>query len=91
MELTDSNCFRRELKADCRYPHCAHEWSSQIPTALVERNRYGKEAPSNKSILRWNPKFEKAGCLCKKKSSGRPRTDPRVSAARVQRPNVPPL
>ncbi|GFW70405.1 HTH_Tnp_Tc3_2 domain-containing protein [Trichonephila clavipes] len=27
---------RREVKANCRYPHCAHGWSSQIPTALVE-------------------------------------------------------
>ncbi|GFU67458.1 hypothetical protein TNCV_1599401 [Trichonephila clavipes] len=36
VKLTDSNCSRREVKADYRYPHCAHGCSSQIPTALVE-------------------------------------------------------
>ncbi|GFS68476.1 hypothetical protein TNCV_4584071 [Trichonephila clavipes] len=35
-------------------------------------NRYGKEAPSNKSILRWYHQFKETDCLCKKKSSGRP-------------------
>ncbi|GFT43956.1 hypothetical protein TNCV_1822061 [Trichonephila clavipes] len=37
VELTDNNHSRREVNADYRYPHCAHGWSSQIPTALVER------------------------------------------------------
>ncbi|PRD29034.1 UNVERIFIED_CONTAM: hypothetical protein NCL1_30642 [Trichonephila clavipes] len=28
---------RRVLKANCRYPHCAHGWSSHIPNVLVEK------------------------------------------------------
>ncbi|GFU40703.1 hypothetical protein TNCV_3230681 [Trichonephila clavipes] len=44
MELTDSNCSRQEVKADCRYPHCDHLWSSQIPTALVESIWLGTRA-----------------------------------------------
>ncbi|GFT29824.1 hypothetical protein TNCV_4892151 [Trichonephila clavipes] len=39
MEL--NTVSRREVKADCRYPYCAHEWSSQIPTALVDRSKAG--------------------------------------------------
>ncbi|GFX24012.1 hypothetical protein TNCV_2731171 [Trichonephila clavipes] len=39
VELTDPNHSRPELKADYRYPHCAHGWSSQIPTVLVEKVR----------------------------------------------------
>ncbi|GFT33478.1 hypothetical protein TNCV_4381011 [Trichonephila clavipes] len=30
VELTDFNCSRREVKADCRYPHCDHGWSSDF-------------------------------------------------------------
>ncbi|GFU61893.1 hypothetical protein TNCV_1644661 [Trichonephila clavipes] len=36
---------------------------------LAFKNRYGKEAPTNKSILRWYHQFKKTACLCKKKSS----------------------
>ncbi|GFV05775.1 hypothetical protein TNCV_3144471 [Trichonephila clavipes] len=37
MEL--NTVSRREVKADCRYPHCAHGWSSQIPTARRGKSR----------------------------------------------------
>ncbi|GFX45066.1 hypothetical protein TNCV_3431141 [Trichonephila clavipes] len=30
VELTDSNCLRREVKANCRYPHYAHGWISAV-------------------------------------------------------------
>ncbi|GFW68621.1 arylsulfatase B [Trichonephila clavipes] len=32
------------------------------------RNSYGKEAPTNKSIVRWYHQFEETGCLCKRKA-----------------------
>jgi len=31
------------------------------------------QPPTKKSICRWNHQFEQIGCLCKGKSSGRPR------------------
>jgi len=37
--------------------------------------------PLRKSICRWNHQFEQIGCLCKDKSSGRPR----VSEENVRR------
>ncbi|GFV57073.1 DUF4817 domain-containing protein [Trichonephila clavipes] len=43
-----------------------------ISVKRVFRNHYGKEAPTNKSILRWYQQLGKTGCFCKKKISGRP-------------------
>ncbi|GFX21949.1 hypothetical protein TNCV_2428561 [Trichonephila clavipes] len=45
-----------------------HVFSPVISKQSACRNRYGKEAPKNKSILQWNPKFKKTVCLCEKKS-----------------------
>ena len=35
--------------------------------------RFNIQPPTRKSISRWNHQFEQIGCLCKVKSSGRPR------------------
>jgi hypothetical protein len=37
------------------------------------RRRYGTEPPGAQSIRRWYRQFEETGCLCKGKSTGRPR------------------
>ena len=45
------------------------------------RLRFNIQPPTRKSICRWNHQFEQIGCLCKGKSSGRPR----VSEENVRR------
>jgi len=45
------------------------------------RLRFNIQPPTRKSICRWNQQFEQMGCLCKCKSSGRPR----VSEENVRR------
>ncbi|GFX46215.1 hypothetical protein TNCV_2298641 [Trichonephila clavipes] len=59
----------------------------------TDSNRYGKEAPNNKRILRWNHHFEKTGCLRKKKSSNRPSVSEeameRVKQIFVRSPRMP--
>ena len=47
----------------------------------VFRLRLNIQHPTRKSICRWNHQFEQIGCLCKGKSSGRPR----VSEENVKR------
>jgi hypothetical protein len=37
------------------------------------RKEYQKEPPDHQSILRWYRQFQDTGCLCKRKSTGRPR------------------
>jgi len=37
------------------------------------RLRFNIQPPTRKSICRWNHQIEQIGCLCKGKSSGRPR------------------
>ena len=37
------------------------------------RLRFNIQPPTRKNICRWNHQFEQRGCLCKGKSSGRPR------------------
>ncbi|KAF8789550.1 hypothetical protein HNY73_007481 [Argiope bruennichi] len=54
---------------------CVLEYARVFSTTTVQRAfriQYGKESPTNKSILRWYKQFKETGCLCKKKSSGRP-------------------
>ena len=48
---------------------------TQSPTAVLRafRLRFNIQRPTRKSICRWNHQFEQIGCLCKGKSSGRPR------------------
>jgi len=45
------------------------------------RLRFNIQPPARKSICHWNHQFEQIGCLCKGKSSGRPR----VSEENVRR------
>jgi len=45
------------------------------------RLRFNIQPPTRKSTCRWNHQFEQIGCLCKGKSSGRPR----VSEENVRR------
>ena len=56
---------------------------SESPTAVQRafRLRFNSQPPTRKSICYWNIQFEQTGCLCKGKSSGRPR----VSEENVRR------
>jgi len=56
---------------------------TELPTAVQRafRLRFSIQPPMRKSICRWDHQFEQIGCLCKGKSSGRPR----VSGENVRR------
>jgi len=56
---------------------------TQSATAVQRafRLRFNIRPPTRKSICRWNHQFEQIACLCKGKSSGRPR----VSEENVRR------
>jgi len=63
---------------------CVREFiKTQSATAVQRafRLRFNIQPPTRKSICRWNHQFEQIGCLCKGKSSGRPR----VSEENVRR------
>ena len=63
---------------------CVREFiKTELATALQHafRLRFNIQPSMRKSICRWNHKFEQIGCLCKGKSSGRPR----VSEENVRR------
>jgi len=47
------------------------------------RRRFNIHPPRKKTICRWNHQFEQIGCLCKRKSSGRPRVS-EVNVRRIQ-------
>ena len=36
------------------------------------RTEYGKQPPSDNSIRRWYAQFQETGCVCERKSTGRP-------------------
>jgi hypothetical protein len=59
------------------------EFSNTTATAVQRafRLRFNIQPPTRKSICLWNHQFEQIGCLCKGKSSGRPR----VSEENVRR------
>ncbi|GFV96890.1 transposable element Tcb2 transposase [Trichonephila clavipes] len=74
-------------------PHRSHTFDDFLEVISVQwafTNRYGKEAPTNKSILQWYHQFKKTGCLCKKKSSVWPsvseETEERVKQGFVRSP-----
>ena len=55
---------------------CIREFiKTQSPTAVHRafRLRFNIQPSTKKSICGWNHQFEQIGCLCKGKSSGRPR------------------
>ena len=55
------------------------EWATAVERAF--RLCFNIQPPTRKSICRWNHQFEQIGCLCKGKSSVRPR----VSEENVRR------
>jgi len=57
------------------------EIESATAVQCAIRLRFNIHPPTRKSICRWNHQFEQIGCLCKGKSSGRPR----VSEENVRR------
>ena len=55
---------------------CVREFIKTGSAAAVQRAfrlRFNIQPPTRKNICRWNHQFEQIGCLCKVKSSGRPR------------------
>ena len=63
---------------------CVREFIKTESATAVQRAfrlRFNIQPPTMKSIRRWNRQFEQIGCLCKGKSSGRPR----ASEANVRR------
>ena len=53
-----------------------HLWVQTESVTAVQRAfrfRFNSQPPMRKSICHWNHQFEQIGCLCKGKSSGRPR------------------
>ena len=63
---------------------CVREFIKTESATAVQRAfclHFNIQPPTRKSICRWNHQFEQTGCLCKGKSSGRPR----VSEENVRR------
>ena len=63
---------------------CVREFIKSESATAVQRAfrlRFNIQPPTRKIIRRWNHLFEQIGCLCKGKSSGRPR----VSEENVRR------
>ena len=62
---------------------CIEFIKTESATAVqrASRLRFNIQPPTRNSICRWNRQFEQIGCLCKGKSSGRPR----VSEENVKR------
>jgi hypothetical protein len=55
---------------------CVLKFSTCESVVIVQhefRRRYGTEPPGAQSIRWWYRQFEETGCLCKGKSTGRPR------------------
>jgi len=55
---------------------CVREFIKTESATAVQRAfrlHFNMQPPTRKSICRWNHQFEQIGCLCKGKSSGRPR------------------
>ena len=49
-----------------------HECRSVTIVQWQFRTKFGKEPPSHNSIRRWYAQFQETGCVCKRKSTGRP-------------------
>ena len=57
-------------KAFCVLPF--HECRSVTIVQRQFRTKFGKQPPSDNSIGRWYAEFQETGCVCKRKSTGRP-------------------
>lgn len=65
---------------------CVIEYGRSESTTVVQRafrTKYGVKPPDRWCIKRWYKQFTENGCLCKGKSSGRPRTSDE-NVARIQ-------
>jgi len=49
-----------------------HECRSVTIVQRQFRTKFGKQTPSDNSIRRWYAQFQETGCVCKRKSTGRP-------------------
>jgi hypothetical protein len=49
-----------------------HECRSVTIVQRQFRTKFGKQPPSDNSIRSWCAQFQETGCVCKRKSSGRP-------------------
>lgn len=73
--------------------YCALEFARTGAVVTVQRNftrRFNKPAPHRNCISRWVRQLQETGCLCPKKSPGRPQTSAetvnRIQAAYVRSP-----
>jgi len=71
--------YQRQLRA--KWLLCSARFVSATAVQSAFRLRFNIQHPTRKSICRWSHQFEQIGCLCKGKSSGRPR----VSEENVRR------
>jgi len=65
---------------------CVREFIKTESATAVQRAfrlRFNIQPPTRKYTCRWNHQFEQIGCLCKGKSSGRPRV-PEENVRRIQ-------
>jgi hypothetical protein len=56
---------------------CVLAYNTSKSVVTVQRSfraKYTKDPPTDKTIREWYKQFTEAGCLCKRKSSGRPLT-----------------
>jgi hypothetical protein len=53
---------------------CVLEYHTSKSVVTVQRAKYAKDPPTDKTIYAWYKQFTETGCLCKQKSSGRPLT-----------------
>jgi len=51
-----------------------HTSKSVVTVKRAFRAKYAKHPPTDKTIRAWYKQFTETGCLCKRKSSGRPLT-----------------
>jgi len=75
----ESKMATMQHKIFCIREFIKTEWVTAV--LRVFRPRFNIQPPTRKSICRWNHQFEQTDCLCKGKSSGRPR----VSEENVRR------
>nr|XP_053652252.1 cilia- and flagella-associated protein 251-like isoform X1 [Cherax quadricarinatus] len=73
---------------------CVLQYGRTESVIAVQRaflRRFGIDPPMPKSIRRWYRQFEETGCLCKGKSTGRPRTSEenvrRIQESFLRNPN----
>jgi hypothetical protein len=68
-----------------------HTSKSVVTVQSAFRAKYAKDPPTDKTIRAWYKQFTETGCLCKRKSSGRPLTAEddveRVGASFLHSPN----